>query len=185
MQQRRVQQYSSEEDASQRAPAAARKPAAAPLPVVRQRSDGKPERQAAKRFKSAVQLHGRGPTLSVCLMDACSCLCICTMCCSDSVTCMRAPCSMTAAPKRVSIQVLSLRLSWCHLGWQAILGVRQRRRSARVQTVRRRSGDPRCRSSWQECLLSPTQTYLPKLADQNLVPESDGYSVSAVHSRQM
>ncbi|CAL8463497.1 g3031 [Coccomyxa elongata] len=60
MQQRRVQQYSSEEDASPRAAAAAtRKPAApTPSPVIRQRSDGKPERQAAKRFKSAVQLHG-------------------------------------------------------------------------------------------------------------------------------
>lgn len=52
MQQRRVQQYSSEEDASPRAAAPV------PSPVIRQRSDGKPERQAAKRFKSAVQLHG-------------------------------------------------------------------------------------------------------------------------------
>lgn len=58
MQQRRVQQYSSEEDASPRAAVAATRKPAAPSPVIRQRSDGKPERQAAKRFKSAVQLHG-------------------------------------------------------------------------------------------------------------------------------
>jgi len=61
MQQQRIHQYSSEEDASPRAPPA-RKPLPPPLPspVIRQRSDGKPERQAAKRFKSAVQMHGEG-----------------------------------------------------------------------------------------------------------------------------
>lgn len=61
MQQQRIHQYSSEVDASPRAPPA-RKPLPPPLPspVIRQRSDGKPERQAAKRFKSAVQMHGEG-----------------------------------------------------------------------------------------------------------------------------
>ncbi len=60
MQQRRVQQYSSEEDSPRAAAAARRAAAPSPPPVIRQRSDGKPERQAAKRFKSAVQLHGEG-----------------------------------------------------------------------------------------------------------------------------
>jgi hypothetical protein len=52
MQQQRIQQYNSVEDASPRA----KRPA--PVPIVKQRSDGKPERQAAKRFKTSLQLHG-------------------------------------------------------------------------------------------------------------------------------
>lgn len=70
--QQRLQHYSEEEDeqleaaaspraSTKRLAAAAAVAAAGPGPLVKERSDGKPERQAAKRFKTSVQLHGAYP----------------------------------------------------------------------------------------------------------------------------